>query len=401
MSKQQISSLDAVKKILSGGSMPGEKAKGGDQRRYKFPATTDEVRIRVLPQKDDPSFPMKISIYHYDMPGISKGNDRQREQKKTDDGKERGASVKCLQMFNLECPICKVLKNYEGRAELEDWAARVSGIANVLVKNDPTQKIDARLPHIAYFSIGVIKWFENLYKSEDGPALVNINNGYDVIVHRKKYNGAFELRTGLQSSPLADTKEKIKDIMANAYNLSDIIGKADDNLITRAKEAARFLEAEIESVIAAKGELAAGTGDDDAGVDNFDPDEQIGEPSEENTEVEEEGTAIEGEEQEEEQEQEEAPAPAASKKTAPKTQAKAPPSNAKPAAAAKTAPKTEAKGKAKETAPAKAAPKSKISRPAGAPECYANAKEHDPDSEKCLECPHEFHCETAISAAKH
>ncbi len=393
---KQPNSLDAVKRILSGGNMPGEKAKGGDQRRYKFPATTDEVRIRVLPQKDDPTFPMKISIYHYDIPGISNGKDNEKygKGKPKDDGKQRGASVKCLQMYGLECPICKVLKKYEGRLELEDWVARISGVANIIVKEDTTQKIDSRLPYITYFSMGMIKWMEKMFESGDGQQLVNLKSGYDIIIHRKKYNGAFEIRNGLTASPLADSPEKIKEIMAQAYNLTDIIGKPDDNLISRSKEAARFLDSEIENKILA---ASSGTGDD-VDVPSFDPDEQIDGYSDSTTADEgTEGTEVADDT--EETQEEEAP------KTPPKTAAKASSSAAKPAAATKTAAKPAAQGKAKETAPAKAPAKeakakSAVARPNGAPECYADDNVHDSNSDKCLECPHEFHCENAIAAAK-
>lgn len=412
MSKQ-ISSLDSVKRILAGGSMPGEKAKGGDQRRYKLPATVDEVRMRVLPQKDDPTFPMKISIYHYDMPGISKGNKDEKYKKDTKptEGKERGASVKCLQMFGIDCPVCKVLKKYEGRAELEDWVARISGVANVLIKEDPTQRVDSRLPHITYFSVGVIKWFEKMFESEDGPALVNVKNGYDIIIHRKKFNGAFEIRNGLTASPLADTPDKIKEIMANSYNLSDIIGKPDDNMISRSKEAARFLDAEIESMILAKADLATGTGDDNAEVPSIDPDEQVPEFEQETTTTEAETTAEETQETagEATAEQDEEAELAAAK--AAKAAQKVAPAAAKTTPATKTAPKPAAQGKPKETAkaaPAKAAAaapkeaksKTAVTKPAGAPDCYANEKIHDPAADQCLECPHEFHCENAINAAK-
>lgn len=389
--KNQVNSLDAVKRILSGGNMPGEKAKGGDQRRYKFPSSTDEVKIRVLPQKDDPSFPLKISIYHYDIPGVSTGKENDKYPKKADaNGKVRGASVKCLQMYDLECPICKVLKKYEGKLELEDWVARISGVANIIVKEDQTQKVDSRLPYITYFSMGIIKWLEKMFESGDGQQLVNLKQGYDIIVHRKKYNGAFEIRNGLTASPLAGTPEKIKEIMAQSYNLADIIGKPDDNLISKSKEAARFLDSEIENKILT---MSSGTGDD-VDVPSFDPDEAIPTfDADEQIDANTSGTEVEAET--EETQEEEAP------KAAPKGATKAAPSNAKAAVNTKAAAKPATQGKAKETAPVKEA-KSKISvaRPNGAPECYADDNVHDSNSDKCLECPHEFHCENAIAAAK-
>ena len=395
---QQMNSLDAVKRILSGGNMPGEKTRG-DQRRYKLPNSTDEVRLRVLPQKDDPSFPMKISIYHYDIPGISKGGNRGKEtQKPKDGGKERGASVKCLQMWGLDCPICRVLKKYDGRLELENWAAKVSGIANVLVKDDPTQRVDSRLPHLVYFSMGIIKWFQKMFESEDGLALVNVNSGYDIIINRKKYNGAFDVRNGLTASPLADSKDKIKDIMAQAYNLNEIVGKPDDNLITRSREAAKFLEAEIEGKILSAADGVTGE------VPSFDPDEQIpdfkdseseeGETEEETTETETEEQEETAEETEETTEQEAEP----TAETPPKTKTKASSSAATTKGATKAAAKPAAQGKAKEKVAAK--PKAKIAKPAGAPDCFGNEDEHDPGADKCLECPHEFYCENAIATAK-
>jgi hypothetical protein len=413
------SSLSSIKAALSG-KAPGAKGGGGDIKWYSPPKGTEKVRLRVLPMKDK-DFPIKMLMRHYNIPDLEK-------------------NPICLTMYEKECPVCEVLKEYDGQIDLSDWASSVQCYANVLVRNDPTQKVHAKEVHVLRGSRGVLQWFVDIWDEEGGPTICDPYDGRDINIHRKKFNGAFEVNPAFSSSAIADDTEEVDQILSKVVDLDKIWGAPNDNDMAEIKKGAEALREVIENKI-----LAASNGDesepaadpDVADTSMPDSDDQAVEGAtegEEETATEE--TATEEEvPAEEEQQEEEAPAPPpkaapATKKPAPQPATK--PAAAKPAArpaagagtstASKTAPATKVATPApkpgsslpkpgakpggaapSKAPPAKTAPKPsrvRVEKPKGAPDCFADAGVYDENSDKCLECPHDFNCREAIQNAR-
>lgn len=362
-----MSSLDHIKKMLSGKSA-GAKKSEGDLNFYRFPKGTDEVRVRVLPPWEGSEVPFKLMNRHYDIPGSNKG-------------------VKCLESWGIECPICETLREYEGRIDLSNWSANVSFHFNLLVRKDPTQKFDAKTVYVGTGSKGLLMWLVDMWQDEEGKTMFDAYEGRDILVKREKAEGKFNIRPAFSPSPIADHDE-VESVLASLVNLDKIWPNPDDSVVAKTREYADNLREVIENRLLSTGE---GTGP------TFNADEPIPDTFHA---------------QDEEQAQEEPaagkrPAPVASKpaaKAAPASSAKTAASKpatstARPASSA-TAPKAAAASAAK---PAPAAPaksgKVNVERPNGSPECFASKDVYNPDSNRCLECQYEFHCSEKIASA--
>jgi hypothetical protein len=340
-------SLEQIKNMLNRKSA-GQKESGGNIKWYKFPKGTEEVKFRLLPAWQGADFPIKVMKRHYGIPGLG--------DKK---------SAMCPTTFDLECPVCEVLSKYEGKTEkTDDYAARLTGNANILVKKDPTQSgINALEAKVAGLSKGQVDWFVDLFTSDEDAkhALTDPYEGRDVVAKREKFNGKFEMRTAFSPSPIGD-ENQVDSVLAGITNLDEVYKAPTDDDINLLMKSAKELDEIIENLIMS-------TATPNGGVD--DHDEIDAPPKMEKTK----------------------PAPAAvQKQQAAKTTGAnlGKPQGAKPQTQV-SAPKTTAAT----TKPAAAASPKSNAKPAGSPECFGVAGEHNAESDKCVVCEWEYQCESS------
>lgn len=394
---RSASDLDVIRKVLAGKS-PGSKQGKGDIKWYGFPKTTEEVRLRILPPMEGKEFPFKMLLRHYQVPDMEN-------------------NPICPVTFGQECEICNVIKEFEGRIDCSEWSAQVQCYANVQVKKDPTQAgFNTKEVYVLRSSRGMLKWFSDLWDDEEGKSICDAYEGRDIIVKRKKYNGALEIRPAFSASPIGDTQEEIESILSKRVDLDKIWGEPDDNDRAEIIKGATALKEVIENKIL---QMA---GDEHVPAEDPDvPDETMPEAEspaegEETPDAEEEILA------EEPAEPETSPAkvvktaavakstagkPATATKQATSTASKpatatklaVTPAKVVPKAAAPSAGKPHVRKPSVVAAPAKPASKAKVTKPNDAPECFSNNGVYDENAEKCLECPHEFNCREAIQGA--
>jgi hypothetical protein len=414
-----MTDLNAIREALTG-KAPGAKGGGNDIKWYAVPKSTDEVRIRILPPMEGQDFPFKMVIRHYNVPDMD------------------GNPV-CPSTFNIQCPICETLKEYEGRLDLNDWAAQVQCYANVLVRKDPTQAgIHAKEVYVFRSSRGMLKWFSDAWADPEYQTICDAYDGRDIIVNRKKYNGALEIKPAFSSSTIGDTNEEIESILSKMVNLDKIWGPPNDNDYAEIQKGADTLREVIENkILQIAGDEQVETADPDV------PNEEM--PVEEEVQAAEEATEEVAVEEEQAPEPVKAapvrpapkPAPtrpAASAPARPAPTAKPVPTAAKPPvrpAATKPAPTRPAAAPAARPAPVAAKPaagkppvgkpqagavtkpapakatttvspsktKVKVSKPSDAPECFGDSGTYNEAADVCLECPHEFSCREIVTGS--
>lgn len=228
-----MSQLDLIKQTLAGSKSGGD---GPDIAWYKFPKSTDKVIVRPLPHWEGKGeFPLKLMIRHYSIP-------------------ESDSSIKCPKTWGLQCAICDVLDEYEGRIDLKDWTQSFLCNFNLLVLKDSTQTgIDCRVPHVATGSKGFLQWFVDLWDEPANRTIIDVFQGRNITVEREKYNGKFKIMPAFEATPIAATQEEIGTVTSQLHNLDNVFKPPGDEDIDKIRKLAVSLKDAIENRILANG----------------------------------------------------------------------------------------------------------------------------------------------------
>lgn len=423
-----MGNLDRIRSALKK-KTPGRSQGGGDTNRYKFPDDTDEVRIRILPYKKGIDFPLKLEATHFDMPP-------------SEDGDGKDTIVKCLAAYDKKCHVCKVIEKNEGRLDLSKKAATMTGSAVILVRKDPTQKINALEPHTTRLSTGIVKWLSELMDDEEAGSVFDINEGRDLLIKRKKKKGGFEVRPAFSSTPVAEDEEELSQIMAKVPDLDKLIKDPNDDDVANNKAAAERLAEYIENVLLTSGK-DVGSDDEEEEEEDDEPkfDKKKKKPSDDEEEEEEDSDDSddkdeddkpskgkksksddeeedEEEEDESDDEDEEDERPSKTKKKSKSDDEDEEDEDSgeeeedesddedeeeeeQPKKKAAQPSKNPAKSKVKEEPKKEQKPvASDIKVPKNAPKCFGDSKEFDEESKKCTKCTFEFQCSSAIEKMK-
>lgn len=340
--------LDAIRGALSG-KMPGANQQKGDLKFYNFPKGTEEVGIRLLPHWGGDSFPLKLKITHFNIP----------------DSKP----ITCPKTFGADehCDICDVLAEYEGQGDfLWQYSGSIGAQGNGLIIKDPTQRINAKLPHIISFGVGLVKQLSDLWEDPEAAMLCDLYEGRTIFIKREKQGGKFSMRTAFTGTPIVDSEEEANALLQSLPNLDKIVKPLSDDDLNNIREAALKLKDVIENRLVSETPS-------NAGVPN--QEDEGNEPPSMPKETK----------------------PAAGKPATSKPSTTKPATTQKPAASKPATGKPAAGKSATSSKPAAAAPKAAASdKPEDAPECYGNSTAYDANSDKCVECPYEFQCSEEI-----
>lgn len=345
---------------------------GGENNKFKwfgFPSGEEKVTLRILPIFWDGGYMM---VYrHNDLPGEAK-------------------SFLCLQTHGMNCPICEVVRQYEGKMDMKNWRAGVKVYVNglyvratdakgnlITLTDRNKQPYVSKTPYLMPLSMTVFQWVVESLADPDKGDIVHPKNGRNIILQRERFNGPFKKEFAFQTSTIGDTEEETQNILNGMTKITDIWKTPDDDFMKRCKESAGLLDATLTQRMA---ELSGGLG----GMNAIHPRQQA------------------------------APTPAQMMGNPAFTQS-APPVMPQPSAAPAVGPAT---GLAPAAQPAVAAPTvqngtmasgsttvpgaaPKVGAvPPGAPSCFANSGVFDRASNKCMICNYDYHCERAIANAK-
>ena len=355
-----MATFEEIKAMLA-----GKKQSNNFEKKpfYKFPPGTDEVKLRILPAWEGSEAPFKPTMQHFGIPGSDK-------------------PLPCLRLHGLECPICEVLAKYEGQSkELYQYQTKSGAAVNVLVRKDDTQKINAKEPMPARLSEAQLEFCINLLSEGD---ITDPYEGRDIIVKRKKYNGAFEMRPAFSASSIGDDQADIESILTKLTNFDThmFFQKPNDDDINMVLKCARELDDMIENKILAHGTSNGGVSDhsdeDSAPTAEEKPGKLVKKPEATKPVTK--------------------PAATVARPAATNTGTVAKPVS-KPAAAAPASTVTKP-GATKPATVAKPAAAKVENAPAGAPECFGLVGEYVENSEKCTKCEYEYQCQGVVAAAK-
>jgi len=213
---------------------------GGVDKRWARMPDTGELKVRFLPPYEGDPVPGMVIHKHYNLPKHDKipGN------------------ITCFKTWGLDCPICSVIEEYKDRTNLDDFSG-TSAYFNVLVLE--SKEHNPALPYILQTSGYTYEWLlQQVLNSEVGD-ITDVEDGANVTFVRKKKKGAFERIISRRSSPIADSTEKIDNILGEMYDMKKIWRNPDDNYFNIAEELAKKLREIIEDRLIRLGSNAAGT----------------------------------------------------------------------------------------------------------------------------------------------
>ena len=208
-----------------------EEGKEGDLKWYSLPED-GTVKTRILPPVGEMKLPGILIYKHYNIPNSE--------------------NITCFKTWDLECPICKMLEDYDGRLDISDWKNVGRSFMNVLVLTD--KKYDPTIPHILGGSDYNFYWLlENVLNPEVGD-ITDPKTGSTVEFKRKTHKGAFERIVARLQTPIADSTEKIDAILKMCSDLSKIWRTPDDEYYKMAIQSATNLKQLIESRLLSLGD---------------------------------------------------------------------------------------------------------------------------------------------------
>lgn len=221
----------AAKALLE--SRKGESTSKGskgtnDVRWASLPEDTGtDFKFRFLPPYGGQPVPGKVVYKHYGLPehaGI-KGN------------------ITCFKTYGLECPICKVLEEYNNMDITKDFSGS-SSYFNVLVLDNPNY--DPKLPYILKASAFTYDWLlQQVLNSEVGD-ISDPEFGNNVVFRRKFKKGAFERVILRDSTPIDEDPTKIDTVLSSMYDFNLIWRSPDDSYLNIASDLAKDLKNIIE-----------------------------------------------------------------------------------------------------------------------------------------------------------
>jgi len=327
-----------------------------------------QAKIRHLPPWEGFPLPGVIIWTHWNIPEIGRAHCLKSWE-------FYGVSPK--DEFNHECAICMLLKVYRGLIKLDDFIARGTGYTNSLILEDLKQPswVDPFTPKIQRHTGNnqgepySFFWLLEQINNKEVGDITDPVTGSNVTYKRKKAGGPFERIVSRISTPIADTPDKIQEILGKMKKLDQIWKYPTDEEFQKIRRGAELLAGVLENRLAA---------------------EKHGDTRKEQS-----------------KEQAAAPAPAKTEAEKPKV---APAANPSPAPAAAPVPVKQAEPeKAKPTLPPPAT--STVKRPPKAPACYGLEfigdetpgitleMKSSPQYRKCQACPLDFLCKQVCKQA--
>lgn len=241
--------LDYAKEFFENNKSKTDKREGSDRRWYSFPADSKhngkdlEVILRFLPPMEGQKLPGKLVGTHWNIPELNK--------------------IICFKSYDLDCPMCNMLKMYKGRLELGDWLSNVKAYFNVLILSDPTyeerckRKLEPNKVDVLNSPEYTLFWLlEQVLKPRVGD-ITDPVKGIDVSFQRESKGGKFKRSTFPDRTPIADSEEGIRGILAARTDLEKIWTRPDDTYFQNMKKAVALVKEVIENKIMV---LSSGTG---------------------------------------------------------------------------------------------------------------------------------------------
>jgi len=169
------------------------------------------AKVRHLPHWDDPTkIPGRIVWTHWNIPEIGR--------------------CFCFKTWNMDCRVCLAISKFSGLIKTQDWESRGRSYTNALILEDTgnpmgVNPVTPRILGINGYTDFDLDWIVGLVLNPDFGDVTDPFNGRDIIYRRKKKDGAWDKQVIPRSRPIAETPEKIQEILSKASNLDLIFPK--------------------------------------------------------------------------------------------------------------------------------------------------------------------------------
>lgn len=200
------------------------------------------AKVRHLPHWEDPTqVPGVIVWTHWNIPEMGR--------------------CTCFKTWDMDCKICLVISKYSGLIKTQDWESRGRSYTNALILEDTYNPsgVNPFVPKI----LGIngytkfdLEWLVGLALNPDFGDVTDPYNGRDIIYQRKKKDGAWDKQVIPRVRPIAETPEKVLEILSKMANLDKIFSREpkdeDFQNIVRASELLNRLLEEKLSILTKK-----------------------------------------------------------------------------------------------------------------------------------------------------
>lgn len=217
--------------------LPGQEERNDSKYNWfgKWPQGLEKTILKIFPPLKGKPFPGKLVYKHYQIPG-------------------KMTSATCLATHDIECPICQLLAEYEGRLDLKDWAGAsrawvVCRVVRVTDEHGNDMKHDYKTdePTIVPFSEFNHDWMLNQFINPEVGDITDPKAGHSITKYRATPGGKFEKTISLKPTPLGDTDEMTTKLLSEQYDLDEIWKSPDDNYLKKLKGCAAAIKDVIEN----------------------------------------------------------------------------------------------------------------------------------------------------------
>ncbi len=209
----------------------GEGTQRSTTLYYKLPKTTQRIKIRILPNKDNPSdFPGRMVASHFKLPIARK------------DEKDFGTR-RCLAIHGMNCEICNVLNKFSSMGlDTSMWQRAIQGKFDTRILSDPSQP-DVKPTEVRIMTAteGMLSWLAESFKKSNG-VLFDPIVGRNIDVHREKVDGKVICEYEMDPSPISNVKADLEMILNQRHDLDKIFKNPTDNDINENREVAQAME---------------------------------------------------------------------------------------------------------------------------------------------------------------
>jgi hypothetical protein len=210
------------------------KEREGDKGRYRISSSESNlnwaslpeegsVTVRIIPKGYGEKRIGLLIFKHYNIPEIN--------------------SVPCFSSYNMDCPVCNVVLQYQNMIDIKNWVKIGRTYFNVLFRD--SKEFDSKIPYILRCSDYNFFWMlEKLMDPQFGN-IVDINNGHDILFKRKTRKGPLDRTIVLKSSPLLEDPEEGAKILEACTDLTTIWRAPDEKYQKLVTDTAITLERTI------------------------------------------------------------------------------------------------------------------------------------------------------------
>lgn len=198
---------EEARRYQEGRKQQKEQSHGDRASFYSLPRE-GQAKVRHLPHWEDPSkIPGRVIWQHWGIPEMTK--------------------CLCFKTWKMDCRACLAISKFTGLIKTEEWEARGRSYTNALILEDTSNPSGANIsiPKILGVNGYVefdLDWIVGLSLNPDFGDVTDPMNGRDIVYRRKKKDGAWEKQVIPRVRSIADSPEKVREILSKMANLDMI-----------------------------------------------------------------------------------------------------------------------------------------------------------------------------------